>query len=61
MLVLRGGQLRESSATGIHRCNPRRKHMTTIFTADPTNPNWPSKVPNAPSGGGRGNNPPKGK
>ena len=22
------------------------------------NPNWPSKVPNAPSGGGRGNNPP---
>lgn len=26
----------------------------------PNNPNWPSKTGN-PSGGGRGNNPPKGK
>lgn len=26
----------------------------------PGNPNWPSKTGN-PSGGGRGNNPPKGK
>lgn len=32
----------------------------SIIYADPHNPNWPSKTGN-PSGGGRGNNPPKGK
>jgi hypothetical protein len=30
-----------------------------MTAADPTNPNWPSKVPNVPSGDHRGNNPPK--
>ncbi len=31
-----------------------------ITYADPQNPLWPSRTGN-PSGGGRGNNPPKGK
>ncbi len=30
-----------------------------MYASNPPNPNWPSKVPNVPSGGGRGNNPPK--